>query len=82
MGKYNKLRAQILQGTADTNISFNDLCQLLSQLGFDERTRGSHHVFRRANLEERINLQRQSCQTVSSPPSTIHLKRYRLGSDE
>ncbi len=71
MGKYDKLKKQILQGTVDTNISFNDLCQLLSQLGFDERTRGSHPIFRRAGIEERINLQKE-CQTVSSPPSTIH----------
>jgi hypothetical protein len=34
------------------------MCGLLRCLGFEERTRGSHHVFRRAGVEELINLQR------------------------
>jgi len=28
-------------------------------LGFEERTRGSHHVFRRHGVKELINLQRE-----------------------
>jgi hypothetical protein len=35
---------------------------LLLHLGFEERTRGSHHIFRRAGIEERINLQREGSQ--------------------
>lgn len=34
------------------------LCQLLSKLGFDQRAQGSHHIFRKAGIEEKINLQR------------------------
>lgn len=34
------------------------MCALLRRLGFQERTRGSHHVFHRAGVEELINLQR------------------------
>jgi hypothetical protein len=34
------------------------MCALLRRLGFQERTRGSHHVFRRTGVEELINLQR------------------------
>ena len=59
MGKYDKLLLQILRGTSDANISFDDLCQLLSRLGFEERTRGSHHLFRKQDVEEKINLQRE-----------------------
>ena len=33
------------------------LPRLLLRLGFAERTRGSHHVFSREGIEERINLQ-------------------------
>lgn len=58
MGKYDKLLSKILEGTSDANIRFDELCQLLRRLGFDERTRGSHHVFRKENIEEKINLQR------------------------
>jgi hypothetical protein len=34
------------------------MCALLRHLGFQERTRGSHHVFRRTGVEELLNLQR------------------------
>ncbi len=58
MGKYEKLLLQILRGESDTNIPFDDLCQLLRRMGFEERTRGSHHIFRKQGVEEKINLQR------------------------
>lgn len=58
MGRYDKLLLQVLRGAGDANISFNDLCQLLTQLGFEERVRGSHHIFVRKGVAERINLQR------------------------
>ncbi|MCP4358194.1 MAG: type II toxin-antitoxin system HicA family toxin [Chloroflexi bacterium] len=56
MGKYDKLLRKILHGRADANIAFQDLCRLLHRLGFEERVRGSHHVFRKADIEEKINL--------------------------
>ncbi|MDQ5845030.1 MAG: type II toxin-antitoxin system HicA family toxin [Acidobacteriota bacterium] len=59
MSKYDKLLFQILRGTADANISFEDLRVLLQQLGFEERIRGSHHMFRKAGVVEKINLQRE-----------------------
>jgi predicted RNA binding protein YcfA (HicA-like mRNA interferase family) len=31
---------------------------LLESLGFERRVKGSHHLFRKAGVEERINLQR------------------------
>ena len=58
MGKYAKLLFQILRGTSDKNIGFDDLRQLLLRLGFEERMRGSHHTFRKEGIEEKINLQR------------------------
>jgi predicted RNA binding protein YcfA (HicA-like mRNA interferase family) len=57
MGKYSKLRAQILSGTSDGNIAFSKLCGLLRRLGFDERTRGSHRIFTRQDIPEILNLQ-------------------------
>ena len=59
MDKREKLLLQILRGASDANTRFDDLCALLRHLGFEERTKGSHHIFRRAGLEERINLQRE-----------------------
>ncbi len=60
MGKYEKLLTRISHGASDANISFDDLCHLLQRLGFEERTRGSNHVFRKQGIEEMINLQRSS----------------------
>jgi hypothetical protein len=59
MSKYEKLLFQILRGTADANISFDDLSALLKRLDFEERIRGSHHMFRRQGVVEKINLQRE-----------------------
>jgi len=84
VGKYDKLRSQILQGAADTNISFKELCQLLSQLGFDERTRSSHHIFRKAGIEEKINLQKDGSHAKPYQVRQVRsvLLKYRLGDDE
>jgi hypothetical protein len=57
MGKYEKLLLQILRGASDRNIDFADLCQLLTRLGFQERVKGSHHIFTRDGLDEILNLQ-------------------------
>ncbi len=58
MGKYAKLLEQILLGRSDANIDFDDLRQLLLRLGFEERIRGSHHLYRKDGIAEKINLQR------------------------
>lgn len=58
MGKYEKLIFQVLRGTSDANIGFEDLCNLLRRMGFNERAKGSHHVFRKHGIIEKINLQK------------------------
>jgi hypothetical protein len=58
MNKHEKLIEIILRGTSDANISFNELLQLMRILGFDERISGSHHIFRKYGIEEKINLQK------------------------
>lgn len=58
MGRHARPLAQTLGGRADANVGFDSLRALLRQLGFEERTRSSHHVFRRAGVEELINIQR------------------------
>lgn len=57
MGKYQKLIISILTGRSNNKIRFQDLCNLLKKLGFEERTRGSHHIFRKEGVIEKINLQ-------------------------
>lgn len=84
MGKYQKLLLQILQGTSDTNIPFYDLCQLLLHLGFLERIRGSHHIFVKSGIEERINLQKDGHHAKPYQVRQVRaiLLKYQLGDDE
>jgi len=58
MGKYEKINLQILRGGNDANISFSGLINLLKCFGFEMRIKGSHHVFRKAGIDEKINLQK------------------------
>ena len=60
MGKHQKLSEKVLRGDSAANIPFRGLCQLLVRLGFEERVRGSHHLFSRDGIEELINLQEDS----------------------
>lgn len=57
MRRRSRLMQRILSGRSDANIRFNDLRSLLRRLGFDERIRGSHHMFTREDLDEILNLQ-------------------------
>ena len=84
MGKYDKLLLQILRGASDANIPFDDLCQLLRRLGFDERIRGSHHLFRKEGVEEKINLQREGSKAKAYQVRQVRaiILRYNLGGEE
>jgi predicted RNA binding protein YcfA (HicA-like mRNA interferase family) len=57
VSQQDKILAKILSGASDANISFEQLCQILTRLGFDERIRGSHHIFTKEGIEEILNLQ-------------------------
>ena len=57
MSKYEKTLEHILRGLSDANIPFAQMCHLLKRLGFEERIRGSHHIFTKEGVEEIINLQ-------------------------
>jgi len=59
MKKYEKLVFQILRGMSDANIAFTDLVNLLKHLGFDMRIKGSHHVFRKNGVIEKVNLHKE-----------------------
>jgi predicted RNase H-like HicB family nuclease len=63
---------RILRGQSDANIRFDDLRKLLKDLGFQERIRGSHHVFVRLGIEQLINLQREgSFQAVPGSAGSV-----------
>jgi len=81
MSRDRRLILKILSGTSDANILFDDLCNLLVKMGFECRIRGSHHLFRREGIEEKINLQREGAKAKVYQVRqirTIFLK-YKLG---
>ncbi len=81
MGKHEKLLLKILSGTSDANIHFDDLCDLLKTFGFKVRIRGSHHIFRKEGLMEKINLQRDG--NTAKPYQVKQVRniivKYKLG---
>jgi predicted RNA binding protein YcfA (HicA-like mRNA interferase family) len=80
MGKYDKLLQKILSGVADANIAFDDLCEILTRLGFEIRVRGSHHIFRKAGIEEKINLQKDGAKAKPYQVRQVRniLVKYKL----
>ncbi|MCY4581095.1 MAG: type II toxin-antitoxin system HicA family toxin [Chloroflexi bacterium] len=58
MTRSSRTLRRVLSGRSDANIRFNELRLLLIRLGFLERVRGSHHIFRREGIADRPNLQR------------------------
>ncbi len=58
MGRAQKTLERLLRGQSDANVEFADLTALLQALDFEERVRGSHHIFVRPGIDELLNLQR------------------------
>ena len=80
----DKVLERVLSRTSDANIRFDDLCHLLSSLGFEMRVRGSHHIFRKAGVEEKINLQREGSEAKPYQVRQVRavIVKYRLGGQE
>jgi predicted RNA binding protein YcfA (HicA-like mRNA interferase family) len=81
MGKYEKLIQHIIDSKSDENILFNDLCQLLKRLGFEERIRGSHHIFRKESIAEKPNIQSDGNKAKAYQIKQIRaiILKYNLG---
>jgi hypothetical protein len=63
-----KTPEKVLRGTSDANIRFDDLRSLLVDLGFEERIKGSHHIFTLEGKEAALNL----------PPDGSKAKPYQV----
>ncbi len=81
MSKHEKLLFKILSGTSDANIHFKDLCDFLKNLGFEERIRGSHHIFRKEGVIEKINLQQDKDKAKPYQVKQVRnvILKYKLG---
>jgi predicted RNA binding protein YcfA (HicA-like mRNA interferase family) len=54
---------------------------LLENLGFQKRVKGSHHMFRKSGVEEKINLQRDGNNAKPYQVKQVRavLLKYKLG---
>lgn len=84
VGKYDELRVRILEGKSDANINFEELHHLLEWMGFDERIRGSHHIFRKQGVRELINLQQEGSKAKVYQVRQVRqiILRYGLGGEK
>jgi hypothetical protein len=73
-----------LRGTSDANKEFSVLCQLLITLGFDERIRGSHHIFTKSNMVEILNLQPKGSKAKPYQVKQVRnlVVKYKLAGEE
>lgn len=83
MSQTSKLLGRILGGRADANIGFNDLVGLLLELQFQERIKGSHHIFSRSGIVEILNLQAEGSKAKPYQVRQVRqlILKYRLGED-
>jgi len=81
MSKLTKLLNQLLKGASDANIPFEGLCNLLKNMGFDMRVRGSHHIFTKDDVEEILNLQPKGAKAKPYQVKQVRsiIVKYRLG---
>ncbi|MCC5620206.1 type II toxin-antitoxin system HicA family toxin [Nostoc sp. CHAB 5715] len=81
MSQQDKLLEKILSGTSDTDIPFAQLWQLLYRLGFEERIRGDHRIFIKADVQEILNLQHKRGKAKSYQIKQVRavILKYKLG---
>jgi hypothetical protein len=70
----------VIRGSSDGNLRFSDLQAILLKLGFEERIRGSHHIFTREGVDEILNLQPRGSMAKPYQVKQVRgvLVRYRL----
>ena len=80
MDKPEKTLLKILSGFSDEDISFSELCSVLEYLGFQERIKGSHHIFFKEGIKEILNIQPR--ETKAKPYQVKQVRniilKYRL----
>ena len=81
MSKYERLLKTVLSGRSDASIRFDDLRILMQHPGFEERTRGSHHIYKMKGLVETVNLQRDDGNAKSYQVRQVRrlILKYKLG---
>lgn len=68
MASIDKIIDKILSGKSDRNIEFNELRKFIQYFEFNERIKGSHHIYTKEGIREIINIQ----------PSGNYAKPYQV----
>jgi hypothetical protein len=84
MGKTQRILHAVLGGTADANVAFKDLRNLLKRLGYSERIRGDHFIFTRPDIEEILNLQPLGSKAKAYQVRQVRgvILKYKLGESD
>jgi hypothetical protein len=84
VGKRSKFFERLMKGQSDSDLRFDDLCQLLVSLGFSERVRGDHHIFTKDGMEEILNLQPKGAQAKTYQVKQVRelINKYRLNFED
>ncbi len=83
VSRFDKALLRLLRGSSDASFPFEDLRHLLQHLGFEERIRGSHHIFTRDGIEEILNLQPRNGEAKPYQVKQVRtlVLKYRLGGE-
>lgn len=81
MSQMAKILLAVLSGLQDKNISFSDLKNLLTALGFSLRIKGDHYIFTKQNVAEIINLQPENNKAKAYQVKQVRnlIVKYKLG---
>ena len=79
----DKILQAVLSGKQDRNIRFDDLRRIMLKLGFKERIKGDHFIYKRKNFPERINIQPDGNMAKSYQVRQIRnlIRKYNLGDE-
>ena len=84
MSRHKRLLQTILDGRSDANIRFSDLRTMMGYLGFEERIRGSHHLFDKDGVVEVVNLQGRGGHAKPYQVRQVRrlILKYKLGGND
>ena len=80
MSRTQRVLQKILGGTSDRGVRFRELRHLMKALKFDERIRGDHHIYSRADVVEIINVQPRGAMAKAYQVKQVRelILKYRL----
>jgi len=79
----NKILQAVLSSKQDRNIKFSDMRTLLIQLGFAERIKGDHFIYKKDGFPERVNIQPDGNMAKAYQVRQIRgiIQKYNFGGD-